>query len=238
MIKVIGFDLDNTLWPVKPAILYAEQQLKNHLAALDPGIHYPPDDIQSLRDAVLAAHPDYSFRLTDLRRAILQRLVQRQPEHHRQAQDIVETAMQVFLKARNHVTLYSGAEEALRALSQAYALCTLTNGNADVGQLPIGGFFQLTLSAEDVGAPKPKPDLFLAALAHFQCQPAEMVYVGDDPILDVAAASSLGIHTVWKTTVEAKLAADTVPASETIVDLTALPTAIERINARISTERE
>ena len=66
-----------------------------------------------------------------------------------------------------------------------------------------------------------------------------MVYVGDDPILDVAAASTLGIHTVWKTTVEAKRsAADAVPASEAIVDLTALPTAIERINARISTERE
>ena len=42
MIKVIGFDLDNTLWPVKPAILYAEQQLKNHLAALEPGIALPP----------------------------------------------------------------------------------------------------------------------------------------------------------------------------------------------------
>ena len=102
----------------------------------------------------------------------------------------------------------------------------------------IGGFFQLKLSAEEVGAPKPKPDLFLAALAHFQCQPEEMVYVGDDPILDVAAASKLGIHTVWKTTIDARSAAEAVPASEIIVDLTALPNAIERINTRISTERE
>ena len=238
MIKVIGFDLDNTLWPVKPAILYAEQQLKNHLTALKPGIVYPPEDIQALRDAVLAKHPDYSFRLTDLRRAILHRLVQREPRHHKQTQDIVDRAMQIFLKARNHVTLYSGAEAALVALSQTYALCTLTNGNADVGQLSIGGFFQLKLSAEDVGAPKPKPDLFLAALEHFQCQPEEMVYVGDDPILDVDAASKLGIHTIWKTTIEARSAADAVSASEVIVDLSALPTAIERINDRISTERE
>lgn len=238
MIKVIGFDLDNTLWPVKPAILHAEQQLKIHLAAVAPGIDYPPDDIQDLRDTVLAEHPDYSFRLTDLRRAILHRLVQREPKHHDQAEDVVDRAMKVFLKARNHVTLYSGAEAALRTLSQTYALCTLTNGNADVGQLSIGGFFQLKLSAEDVGAPKPKPDLFLAALAHFQCQPKEMVYVGDDPILDVDAASKLGIHTIWKTTIDARSAADVVPASEIIVDLTALPSAIARINDRISTERE
>jgi FMN phosphatase YigB (HAD superfamily) len=27
MIKLIGFDLDNTLWPVKPAILKAEAAL-------------------------------------------------------------------------------------------------------------------------------------------------------------------------------------------------------------------
>lgn len=65
-----------------------------------------------------------------------------------------------------------------------------------------------------------------------------MVYVGDDPILDVAAASNLGIHTVWKTTIDARSAAEAVPASEIIVDLTALPNAIERINTRISTERE
>ena len=143
MIKVIGFDLDNTLWPVKPAILYAEQQLKNHLTALKPGIAYPPEDIQALRDTVLAEHPDYSFRLTDLRRAILHRLVQREPRHHEQTQDIVDRAMQIFLKARNHVTLYSGAEAALSALSQTYALCTLTNGNADVGQLPIGGLLSV-----------------------------------------------------------------------------------------------
>ena len=62
--------------------------------------------------------------------------------------------------------------------------------------------------------------------------------MGDDPILDVDAASKLGIHTVWKTTIEARSVADAVPASEVIVDLTALPTAIERINDRISTERE
>lgn len=236
MIKVIGFDLDNTLWPVKPAIIYAEQQLKNHLAALSPGINYPPDDIQDLRDAVLIAYPDYSFRLTDLRRAILHRLVQREPKHRDQAQDVVDLALQVFLKARNHVTLFEGAETALRALSQTYALCALTNGNADVGQLPIGNFFQLQLSAEDVGAPKPKPDLFLAALAHFQCQPNEMIYVGDDPVLDVDAASNLGIHTVWKTTRATRDATDVVRASEIIVDLEALPGAIARINARISTE--
>ena len=126
MIKVIGFDLDNTLWPVKPAILHAEQQLKIHLAAVAPGIDYPPDDIQDLRDTVLAEHPDYSFRLTDLRRAILHRLVQREPGHHDQAEDIVDRAMRVFLKARNHVTLYPGAEAALGALSQPLSLIHIT----------------------------------------------------------------------------------------------------------------
>ena len=238
MIKVIGFDLDNTLWPVKPAIIYAEQQLKEHLAALSPTINYPPDDIQGLRDAVLAENPDYSYRLTDLRRAILYTLVQRYPAHQDQARVVADQAMQVFLKARNHVTLYPGAELALRAVCRNYALCALTNGNADVGQLPIGNLFQLKLSAEDVGAPKPKPDLFLAALAHFECQPDEMIYVGDDPILDVEAASKLGIYTIWKTTDDVLKATEAPPASETIVDLTALPAAVQRINAQASTEPE
>jgi HAD superfamily hydrolase (TIGR01509 family) len=238
MIKVIGFDLDNTLWPVKPAIMYAEGQLKDYLAALSPAIDYPPQDIQFLRATVLAENPDYSYRLTDLRRAILHTLVQRNPAHRNKAQGIADRAMEVFLKARNHVTLYPGADAALRALARTYALCTLTNGNADVGQLPIGNLFQLKLSAEDVGAPKPNPALFLAALEQFQCQPDEMIYVGDDPVLDVDAASKLGIYTIWKATDETFAAAEATNASETIVDLTALPDAIARINTRISTERE
>ena len=238
MIKVIGFDLDNNLWPVKPAIIYAEGQLKDYLGALSPAIDYPPQDIQFLRETVLAENPDYSYRLTDLRRAILQALVQRNPAHRNQAEGIAERAMQVFLKGRNNVTLYPGADTALRVLSRTCALCALTNGNADVGQLPIGDLFQLKLSAEDVGAPKPNPALFLAALAQFQCQPAEMIYVGDDPVLDVEAASKLGIYTIWKATNETLAAANATKASETIVDLTALPNAVARIKARISTELE
>lgn len=38
MIKLIGFDLDNTLWPVKPVILYAESELQKHLGGLSPAI--------------------------------------------------------------------------------------------------------------------------------------------------------------------------------------------------------
>ena len=227
MIKVIGFDLDNTLWPVKPAILYAEQQLKNHLTALKPGIAYPPEDIQALRDTVLAEHPDYSFRLTDLRRAILHRLVQREPRHHEQTQDIVDRAMQIFLKARNHVTLYSGAEAALSALSQTYALCTLTNGNADVSQTPLAAFFSFALKAEDVGAAKPAPDLFLAAMAQANSSPEHIVHVGDSHDHDIVGAHGVGIRSVWLTSEQQP----STLASSTIQCLSELPNIIRSLQS-------
>jgi FMN phosphatase YigB (HAD superfamily) len=37
----------------------------------------------------------------------------------------------------------------------------------------------------------------LAALEREQLSPEAMIYVGDDPELDVDAAAKLGIHTIW-----------------------------------------
>ena len=49
MIKLIGFDLDNTLWPVKPAIIHAEQRLSDFLQSLHQDVRYPHPDIMAYR---------------------------------------------------------------------------------------------------------------------------------------------------------------------------------------------
>jgi len=83
-----------------------------------------------------------------------------------------------------------------------------------------------------VGAPKPQPDLFLAALDRFGCRPEEMIYVGDDPLLDVTAAASLGIFTIWLSTPETVSTQASTPATEIIYDLSVLEKAVTRINDR------
>jgi len=90
------------------------------------------------------------------------------------------------------------------------------------------------MSAEDVGAPKPKPNLFLAALAKAQCQPSEMIYVGDDPVLDIEAAAQLGIHTIWITPNDKPQTKIHDSASEVISSIDELPEAVSAISAKLS----
>ena len=118
MIKLIGFDLDNTLWPVKPAILKAEAALTEYFKTLRPELNYPPVNIAALRAKVLEQHPDFSFRLTDLRRRILFEIAAQSPEHRVNANQIADAGMRVFLETRSQVTLYPGAEEALKHLAK------------------------------------------------------------------------------------------------------------------------
>jgi putative hydrolase of the HAD superfamily len=49
----------------------------------------------------------------------------------------------------------------------------------------------------EVGAEKPDPRIFQAALAAVDRTPQEVLHVGDDPERDIAAAARLGMATCW-----------------------------------------
>ena len=81
-------------------------------------------------------------------------------------------AIEIFLAARNDIELFDGAQRLPSGLWQEplYVLGALTNGNADINRLGLGHVFDFAFSAEQVGAPKPAPQLFNAALAHTRKQ--------------------------------------------------------------------
>jgi putative hydrolase of the HAD superfamily len=49
----------------------------------------------------------------------------------------------------------------------------------------------------EVGAWKPDPRIFAAALVHVGCEPAEVLHVGDDPMRDIAGAARVGMASCW-----------------------------------------
>ncbi|WP_225410864.1 HAD family hydrolase [Stigmatella hybrida] len=49
----------------------------------------------------------------------------------------------------------------------------------------------------EVGAEKPDPRIFQAALARVDRAPGEVLHVGDDPERDIAGAARLGLATCW-----------------------------------------
>jgi FMN phosphatase YigB (HAD superfamily) len=61
----------------------------------------------------------------------------------------------------------------------------------------MAGHFRISIAAHQFGSAKPDPAIFQAACAALDVDPAEAVYVGDDPLLDVVGAQKAGLRAVW-----------------------------------------
>ena len=227
MIRVIAFDLDDTLWKVGPVITRAELILADWLEKEVPGYAYEPSKLKPVGEILLNADPTLSYRLTAFRQKVIETSLLSYLDS-RGAASHAKDAMEIFLTARNEVKFFEGALDTLRKIAQTFQLGAITNGNADIHRLGLNDCFSFAFSAEEVGAPKPAADLFHAALSHTGCVPTQMVYVGDDPVKDIDAANELGLHTVWMRS-KGRYAKGQTNPNETIDDIRDLPEAIRKL---------
>jgi putative hydrolase of the HAD superfamily len=190
--------------------------------------------MRELRHELIRVEPALAKKMTELRRRIIETAMLKSGRNETQARDLSLQAIEIFLVARNDIQLYAGALETIITLAADYQLGALSNGNADIRRVGLDTYFDFAFSAEMVGAPKPHPKLFQAALAHTGTSPHEMLYVGDDPTLDVDAAKQLGLHTIWLKTPAKPMIDQTVP-DETIEDIRDLPAAVERLLSKLQT---
>ena len=191
----IIFDLDDTLWPVGPTILRAEHAMCEFLAERYPRVleRHTLESMRDLRARMAAEHPSMRHDFTWLRtRALL--------EHAREAgypDAMAHEAFEVFYRARNRVELYDDVLPALERLSGRHRLFAASNGNADLAEVGIAGWFEATLAARDAGCLKPDPRIFRLLLERAGLAPDQALHVGDDPLADVEGARRAGIEAVW-----------------------------------------
>jgi FMN hydrolase / 5-amino-6-(5-phospho-D-ribitylamino)uracil phosphatase len=194
-VRAICFDLDNTLWDVWPVIVRAEQKMYDFLSQRYPRVvaNMTLEMMRKAREQTAAAHPQMRHDFTFLRKQTLR-------EHAREfgyAEAMVEEAFDAFIQARNEVELYEDVLPALEQLGKRYRLFTASNGNADLGKIGIAHFFERKPAARHVGALKPDPAIFRKVIEGTDLEPHEVVYVGDDPQLDVAGARGAGMQAIW-----------------------------------------
>lgn len=194
-IKAVLFDLDDTLWPIVPVIVRAESILFDWLAAHAPKVtqQFTIESLRKRRLALLAEKPHYSINLHALRHAALCEAFSGCGEDSAK----VDHAMAIFSEARNAVTLFEDVHPALARLQEAYALGSVSNGVSDLGTIGLAHYFQVSVAAHSFGSAKPDPAIFHAACDALHIAPAEAVYVGDDPVLDVEGAQQAGLRAVW-----------------------------------------
>jgi 2-haloalkanoic acid dehalogenase type II len=219
-VRAICFDLDNTLWDVWPVIMRAEQKMYDFLAQRYPRVvaNVTIEMMRSAREQTAAAYPQMRHDFTFLRKQTLR-------DHAREfgyAEAMAEEAFDAFIQARNEVDLYADVLPALEQLRTRYRLFTASNGNADLGQIGIAHFFERTIAARQVGALKPDPAIFHKVIEGTDLQAHEVVYVGDDPLLDVVGARGAGMQAIWIDRQASEWPPEIEPAAHTVRSLAEL----------------
>ena len=233
-IKVITFDLDNTLWDVEPALLRAEEAQRTWLLQHRPGTmeDYSHESLWEFKKSVWKRHPHLTHHVSQLRIQLLYELQLAAGYKQQEARTGAELAFAVFLEQRHSVVLYEEALGVLELLAQSYSLGALTNGNADIYKTDAAEYFDFAFLAEEVGASKPAPDMFHAALEKSAVLPRQIVHVGDNPEHDIKGAQNMGMRTVW-----VNLRNEEWPNAERadceINNLSQLPEAISELQRRV-----
>lgn len=194
-LRAITLDLDDTLWPVAPTLVAAEQQLSDWLHAHTPRTagYLSPDVRAALRKQVLADHADRAHDLGFVRRELIRRALAAAGDDEAHA----DAAFAVFLAARQRVTFFDDVLPVLRDWSSRYRLIAISNGNADISSVGLGDLLHGAVSAHEMGCAKPDPRMFVEACRRAGVAPSEVLHIGDEPHLDVRAARAAGLRAVW-----------------------------------------
>jgi HAD superfamily hydrolase (TIGR01549 family) len=198
-IKLITFDLDNTLWHTDPVIIRAEQLLWDWILVHCPiaAERFNPVNLQKFKARVATKNPHLRHKLSQLRLEILYQLFIACDYNPLEAKELAQQGFAEFLAARNTVELFPGAVTMLQALQQDYQVIALSNGNSDLKVIGIDYLFNAHYHAENVPRPKPYDDMFIAAMQYAGVSGDECIHVGDHPEQDVLAAQQLGFKTIW-----------------------------------------
>ncbi len=198
-IKVITFDLDDTLWDIKPVLLNAEHLVFNWLEQHAPKLtqHFSPQSLVEWRGQIYQQQPHLTHQISQLRISAMQQAMLKVGYTPEESLTMAQRAFAVFIEARHQIILFDTVVPMLEQLHGDYCLGVLTNGNADVFRLDIGRFFDFAFSAEQLNASKPAPDHFLAAQHTSGAQPQQMIHIGDHIDHDINAALKADWHAIW-----------------------------------------
>ncbi|MDJ0833845.1 MAG: HAD family hydrolase [Gammaproteobacteria bacterium] len=195
-ISVIAFDLDDTLWPCMPTIVRAEQATYAWLQQHYPRVTeaYNEQRLLQLRRDLMHDNEEYRIDLSRMRREMLAQLAR---EFDYAVEPMVEQGFELFYRLRHDVEFFDDVFPVLDRLKPRFQLGSISNGNASAGLTALDDYFAYYINAVDVMARKPDRRIFDAFCQQLQIEPAECLYVGDDPEYDVVGARAAGMRTVW-----------------------------------------
>lgn len=194
-IKVISFDLDDTLWECSTVIQNAEEKLYQWLSMHYPRVtqHFSQKDLKEQRKIVQIQYPHIKHDVSAIRKRSFEMIFERA----NYSKHLSQSAFDYFLYERNKVTLFPEVLPVLNILIKTYQLVAITNGNACVYKAGLGYLFCLSLNPSHVGTDKPNKAIFEHVYQSLNIKPQQMLHIGDNPIADVHGARETGARVIW-----------------------------------------
>ena len=228
-IKLLSFDLDDTLWPCKPTIMSAEQKLYDWMQQRVPEItaRFDIEGLRKNRYEFLQQRPDLKHDISALRIESLKALA----GEMNLKSDWVQHAFELFYEARQQVTLFDDVSPVLDSLQKDYRMIALTNGNANIDKAGVGHWFEFALCAAEVGYQKPHVQFFDTVQDKAGLSADEIVHIGDDPYRDIFGAVDAGVRSIWLNRAGQAWPHDEYQADRQISTLVELPEILRELQA-------
>jgi putative hydrolase of the HAD superfamily len=200
-LRAVFFDIDDTLYPTTEFAAGARRQAMEAMAAF-PGVRLTADGLLAeLREVIAEFGPNYASHYDRL----LRRFPVEDLGGHSRGVLVAAGVVAYHDHKQGRIEPFPGVREALAALRgvAGLRLGVVTEGlevkqHEKLLRLGVYGFLDpgAVFVSDAIGISKPNPKLWLRACAAVGVDPAESVYVGDNPEKDVAPARSLGMGTV------------------------------------------
>mmetsp|Transcript_30669 Transcript_30669/g.39351 ORF Transcript_30669/g.39351 Transcript_30669/m.39351 type:complete len:528 (+) Transcript_30669:70-1653(+) len=208
-VKVMSFDLDDTLWDTQGIIGHSNMALNSFLA-----LHYPamantsiPTEMRRIWNEYMAVDPSLGNEpasLSWLRKEALKQTAI--AYNYSNPEEIANEVFDYWHHERLAVEpfIFEGVLDVLMKLKEkGIMLGAITNGNADVSRIPaLRDIFSFHVMSEEVGERKPHAAPFKEAVQRATKAGAEpdlgasWVHVGDDLKGDCVGAKALNMRTI------------------------------------------
>ena len=231
VVKVVSFDLDDTLWPLEQTIMEAERKQYEWIQANAADVATQLDQRQVIekRREYVEQHPHLKGDVTAMRKQSLAALFAEHGYAAADAASMVEEVFDVFYQARSQVTLFDDAMLCLEDLRKSFKLAAITNGNADLEIAGIHHLFDDIHCATLDSPPKPDAFMFNACARALQVTPSEILHVGDNVETDVGGGRLAGTLTAWYNPGELPWPEDLPGATMELQTLAELPAVMQLV---------
>ncbi|MRX28034.1 HAD-IA family hydrolase [Kangiella sp. HZ709] len=193
-IKVISFDLDDTLWDNSGVIEKCLAESYQYLCQREPLIkkHFTIDSMERITEQLIELEqPEYE-NMTVLRKAVIKQVLQEVNGDI----SLVNPAFAIFYHWRNQIVIPETTHRVLEYLARKYTLVATSNGNSNLKKVGLSDYFDRHLIAGIHGRAKPSAEMLSNLLEHYQIDGGQLVHIGDSILTDVMSAKAAGVQSL------------------------------------------